>query len=186
MIRINLLPYRRARKKENIRKQISVYFLSIILIMLILFVFDFSVKSKIDNLNTKIKSAQSELARYQKQAKEVDALKSELSKLDSKIKVIDSLKDGRNFGINILKELTILTVAERMWLTSANIKRDSVNFNGFALDDKTVADFMRNLEKSQYFFDIDLKNVTKADMKNTEVRKFIINSKVEAENISGE
>ncbi|HAR33905.1 MAG TPA: pilus assembly protein PilN, partial [Desulfobacter sp.] len=36
MIRINLLPFRLARKKENIRRQVSVFFLSLIFIFLAL------------------------------------------------------------------------------------------------------------------------------------------------------
>lgn len=37
MIRINLLPYRAAQKKENIRRQISIFLLLLILMTLALF-----------------------------------------------------------------------------------------------------------------------------------------------------
>ena len=33
MIRINLLPFRAARKKENIKRQISIYVLTVILLL---------------------------------------------------------------------------------------------------------------------------------------------------------
>jgi len=40
MIRINLLPFRAARKKENIRRQISVFVLSVVCLALLMgFVF---------------------------------------------------------------------------------------------------------------------------------------------------
>ena len=40
MIRINLLPFRAARKKENIRRQISVFALSVVCLALLMgFVF---------------------------------------------------------------------------------------------------------------------------------------------------
>ena len=35
MIRINLLPFRAARKKENVRRQVSVFLLSLVLVVII-------------------------------------------------------------------------------------------------------------------------------------------------------
>ncbi|MGE4519432.1 MAG: PilN domain-containing protein [Desulfobacteraceae bacterium] len=182
MIRINLLPYRKARRKENIRRQISIYFLSLILLLLVLFVIDYSKKAQIKDLNLKIKASETELASLNKKAKEVDILKKELDALNSKMGIIDSLKKGRSFGINILKELTEVVVAERMWLNSSNIERNSIYFDGYALDDKTVADFMRNLDSSVYFFDVELRSLTGSSIKNVELRKFIINAKIRDNN----
>jgi len=180
MIRINLLPYRKAKRKENIRRQISIYFLSIILTLLIAFVVDYTKKSQIKALNSQIKASEAELASLNKKAKEVDVLKKELDALNSKLKIIDSLKEGRNFGINIIRELTEVVIAERMWLNSSDIQRNSIYFDGYALDDKTVADFMRNLDASVYFSNVELKSISKASIKNVELRKFIINSKIES------
>ncbi|MDY0131973.1 MAG: PilN domain-containing protein [Desulforegulaceae bacterium] len=182
MIRINLLPYRKARRKENIRRQISVYFLSLILLLLVLFVIDHSKKTQINDLNSKIKASEAELASLKKKAKEVDILKKELDALNSKIEIIDSLKQGRNFGINILKELTKVVVAERMWFNSSNIERNSIHLDGYALDDKTVADFMRNLDSSLYFFNVELKSLVSSSIKNVELRKFIINAQIKENN----
>jgi type IV pilus assembly protein PilN len=182
MIRINLLPYRKARRKENIRRQISIYFLSLVLLALALFAVDYFKRQKIDDLNSKIKNLQSELDTLNKKAKEVDVLKKELDALNSKMKIIDTLKEGRSFGINILKELTEVVVAERMWLNSSDIQRSSIYFEGYALDDKTVADFMRNLDSSVYFSDVELRTLTSASIKNIELRKFIINAKINDNN----
>ena len=66
MIRINLLPYRAARKKENIRKQISIFFFSFLLIVVILLFYNMSFQKRIDNLNTKIKNNKIMLAKFEK------------------------------------------------------------------------------------------------------------------------
>jgi type IV pilus assembly protein PilN len=39
MIRINLLPFRAARKKENIRRQLSIYVLSVVCLLLLMGLF---------------------------------------------------------------------------------------------------------------------------------------------------
>ena len=40
MIRINLLPFRAARKKENVRRQVSVFLLSFVLIIIGVFYYN--------------------------------------------------------------------------------------------------------------------------------------------------
>lgn len=185
MIRINLLPYRSARRKESIRKQLSIFVLSIILICSALFAVSYFQNRKIDTLNANIKKSQQELTRFNAQVKEVDLIKKKLKDLNSKLAIIDSLEKGRNFSIDILKELTIVIVNERMWLTSADISPSKIHFNGYALDDRAIADFMRNLERSSFFTNIDLKGVTMAKMKDIEVRQFVIDADIEKGNPSG-
>lgn len=179
MIKINLLPYRAARKKENIRKQVSIYFLSIILLILILFVIDFNAKREISELNAKVTASQTELKGLRKKAKEVDKIKKELDSLNSKLEIIDSLKKGRKSAITVLKEITEVIVGERMWVTTFNFEQDSFYFEGMALDDRTVADFMRNLERSKVFKNIELKSITSTMIRDVELRKFIIRTGVE-------
>ena len=71
MIRINLLPFRAARKKENIRRQVSIFLLSLVFLLIILFYYNSSLNSQIDGLNTKIKDAKAELKKYNKINKEL-------------------------------------------------------------------------------------------------------------------
>ena len=56
MIRINLLPYRAAQKKENIRRQISIFVLAVIMVVGILVYYNISLNNDIDALNTQIKN----------------------------------------------------------------------------------------------------------------------------------
>lgn len=52
MIRINLLPYRAAQKKENVRRQISIFVLAVIMVAGILLYYNISLNNDIDALNT--------------------------------------------------------------------------------------------------------------------------------------
>ena len=52
MIRINLLPFRAARKKENIRRQVSIFLLSLVFLLIILFYYNSSLSSQIDGLKS--------------------------------------------------------------------------------------------------------------------------------------
>jgi len=80
MIKINLLPYRAARKKENIRKQISIFFFSFVLVVVILLFYNLSLQKRIDVLNTTITNHKTMLAKFETQAKEVDKIKNAFNK----------------------------------------------------------------------------------------------------------
>ncbi|MCK7509694.1 MAG: hypothetical protein MZV70_40390 [Desulfobacterales bacterium] len=86
MIRINLLPFRSARKKENIRRQLSIFLLSLVL--------DRGqpssgsiccLSSQVDDLNSRIASTQAELEKYDKINREIEEIKKKLDNLNKKM-----------------------------------------------------------------------------------------------------
>lgn len=92
MIRINLLPFRLARKKENIRRQVSVFFLSLIFVFL-------AFGWVISTLNNKISLTQNETAQvraeslmYKKKADKVTQIKKNLAILEEKLAIVENLK----------------------------------------------------------------------------------------------
>jgi len=66
MIRINLLQFRSARTKENIRRQLSISVLVVIMTLVSLFGIYLLLNSQIDDLNSRIKITTAELEKYDK------------------------------------------------------------------------------------------------------------------------
>ena len=148
MIRINLLPYRAARKKENVRHQVIVVIFIIAIVLAGMFGVNWVLSGKIKDLNTKIAHTKQEVAKVEKIAKRVDQLQKEINTLKKKIAVIKRLKKNRKEPVMFMDAMTKLVIAKRMWLTNMQVKAKSVIFNGIALDNKTVADFMIQLENA--------------------------------------
>jgi type IV pilus assembly protein PilN len=92
MIRINLLPFRAARQKENIRRQVSIFVLSLACLLIILFYYNWSLGHKIDAVDARIKQTQSDLNKYDKINKEIAAIKKKLSNLKKKTAVMATLQ----------------------------------------------------------------------------------------------
>lgn len=157
MIRINLLPFRVARKKENIRRQISVFLLSFLLVTLIMIYYNIRLNSKIQDLNTRINKNTKELAQYNKINNEIKSIKEKLELLTKKTEVIKNLELSREDAVRLLDAMTAITVEKRMWLNMLETKEKTVNIKGIALDNKTVADFMTRLEDSKLFNKVELK-----------------------------
>jgi type IV pilus assembly protein PilN len=181
MIRINLLPYRAARKKENIRIQVNIFIGSIIILALLVWVFNAFLSGRIDRINNEIASARSQVVKYKKITDEIDEIKKKLSVLERKIKVIESLEADRKLPVENLDSLYNLLVEKRMWYTSLQEKNKTFKVTGIALDNYTVADFMTRLEKSDRFGSVTLKSVQQHALKekNLKLKQFEVDFKNE-------
>ena len=169
MIRINLLPFRAARKKENVRRQVSIFLLSLILVGAAVIYYNVYLSGKIKDLNASIKETKVQLAKYNKINAEIKEIKKNLELLNKKIQVIETLETNRREPVNLLASLTDLIMAERMWFTRLSSKGTKVNIEGIALDNQTVSDFMTRLEKSAKYADVNLGTVKQKELKTMEL-----------------
>ena len=177
MIRINLLPYRAARKKENIRIQVNVFFGSVLIVCLLVFLYYSHLNSRIKRLTEDIKQTKIQVAKYQKINKEIAEIKKKLELLDRKIQVIESLDRDRKAPVQTLDSLYKLLVEKRMWYTQLEEKGNNIKISGIALDNQTVADYMTRLEKSKEFQNIRLAAIKHYQMKEKSIslKQFDVN-----------
>lgn len=172
MIRINLLPFRAARKKENIRRQVSVFLLSLMLVFLVMGVVVYRMDVQIQEQRDTLAKKQKEAADLKKKASQVAVIRKELEVLEKKLNVLESLEKGRRLPVEIFEALTEDVIPQRMWLLSYKGDVNKVNMSGLALDDKTVADFMTNLEKNGYFSSVSLESVRQQIQGKVALRAF--------------
>ncbi len=157
MIRINLLPFRVARKKENIRRQISIFLLSIVLTLVALYGYTQMVNKKIETVKDQIKQVDQQIAKYKEKATRVKKIKKDLVLLEEKLEIVGSLQKQRDKQLVLFDTMTGLIIPGRMWLQSFKTSDKSVVIKGIAFDNPTIADFMEKLENSPLFDKVDLK-----------------------------
>lgn len=157
MIRINLLPFRLARKKENIRRQISVFFLSLILLVVVLFGITRYIDDKINTVREQTRQVNVQITKYKEKAIRVTKIQKDLKILKEKLSVVASLEKQRDKQLVLFDSMTQLIVPSRMWLLSLNTNQNNVTVKGIAFDNHTIADFMKKLEASPLFDKVDLK-----------------------------
>ena len=174
MIRINLLPFRAARKKENIRRQISVFFLSFFLMLAVLIYYNIHLGGQIKDLKTDVDVTKNEVAKFQKITKQIDEIKKKLAILEKKTEVIRKLETNRFEPVEMLDNMSGKTIANRMWFTSFDDRPQNVRIDGIALDNKTVADFMTRLEGTGLFGSVRLQSIQKHVVKGSGLKKFSI------------
>lgn len=186
MIRINLLPFRAARKRENVRQQVVVFLLAVLIAGGVLAYVTYYFNDKISTLQKEIEYTQKQVAHYNAIAKEAEKLKKELDILRRKLDVIKNLNQSRSASFRIFNVLTDMVIEKRMWLTEIESKDKElpkpppsapakpgaataapelpasapieivIKIQGIALDNKTVADFMTRMEGQGMFSEVRL------------------------------
>lgn len=174
MIRINLLPFRAARRKENIRRQISIFLLSFIFTFIALFYYQMQLNLQLGELKTEAEDVKNRLKVFRKKSREVDNIKQALDTLHKKINVIKALELNRREPVRLMDAMTGMVIPKRMWFTDFAVNNDAVVIKGNALDNKTVADFMTRLEKSGFFSTVNLTTLKQVTIQKVNVKGFEI------------
>ncbi|MBW2353950.1 MAG: PilN domain-containing protein [Deltaproteobacteria bacterium] len=157
MIRINLLPFRAARKQENIRRQVSIYFLSVLCLITLMTYFYLSLSGELADLEGEQRQLKSELDSYAKITREIARIRKRTREIQEKFNVIRELEKQRSGPVRLLEEIATSVPVDRLWLSALTEKDGILTIEGNAMDNDTVALFMTNLEKKKQIKSVDLK-----------------------------
>ncbi len=174
MIKINLLPVRLARKKENIRKQLSVYLLSLLFTILIMTYWCISSSYQIRSLTGEVKEVQGEINKYNKMVQEIEKQRKQKDLIQKKLLVLDQLQRSKTGPVHILDEISINLPEKKVWLKSVKQDGKGLMLEGIALDNETIAIYMKGLAASPYFTSVDLVNSAQETVKGIKLMQFTI------------
>jgi type IV pilus assembly protein PilN len=178
MIRINLLPFRAARKKENIRRQVSIFLLSLVFVVIVAAWFNYLLSGKIESLNQQVAETKAQVEKYNKINQEITEIKKKLAILNQKIEVIKSLDLTRKAPVELLADMSKLVIEKRMWLTGLEEKSGNVKVVGIALDNPTIAEYMTRIETSLKYVDVKLLSINQdTSVKGLKLKNFEIKFK---------
>ncbi len=162
MIRINLLPLKEAQRAIGRRQQLSVALLGVALAVLVMVIPYMLQGHTMTRLDREIGQLRAEVAKFDAQTREVRDLERKRKELQAKLKVIEDLNQKRVGPVRILEDLSAAS-PEKLWLVDFSDVNGQATISGLALDNQTIAVFMRQLQASKYFFDVDLVETSQSD-----------------------
>lgn len=176
MIRINLLPVKAAQKKEKLRGQLYVVVLALVVTLALCGSVYMYFLNQVQDLQTEIDRQRFEISKLMKTIGEVNQFKKRQQELQAKLDIMDKLEAGRSGPVHLLDEL-YLAMPEKLWLTSFSESGGLAKIEGIGNNEETVALFMRNLEASDYYSNIDLKVTQLVLQDGNKFQKFSLESK---------
>jgi type IV pilus assembly protein PilN len=159
--RLNLLPWRELRRREQDRQLLTIAIGAWVLMVVIVFYAHIHVTGLIDAQNRRNDFLKQEIAKVEKQIKEVAELKKRRQDLIARMNVIQQLQADRTRVVRVFDEL-VRRVPEGVQLTTLTQSGGSnMALNGVAQSNARVSALMRNLSASNWFDDpkLDVINV---------------------------
>ncbi len=163
MVEINLLPHREAKRAADIRETIALLVLGLVVLGGGSFFMGSSARSDLQMAKTSIAQLNADIERYKPQQALIAKFKTRKQHLQDKLDVIDSLERARNGPVRVLDEISS-RVPDRLWLTAISTKGTEIRLEGKSLDTGVVADFLRSLNGSEYFKNVDLEKTEGGEM----------------------
>jgi type IV pilus assembly protein PilN len=155
MIEINLLPVREARRRADLRELLMQLMLVLLMACGVIALVHSRLGDDLDLAAARVRQMEHDIEQFKPQLAQVAAFRKQKAKLEKKIDVIDGLDRARSGPVRILAELAT-RAPERLWLTSLETRGNAVTMRGESIDNEIVALFLRALDESAYFTDVDL------------------------------
>ncbi|HZS36229.1 MAG TPA: PilN domain-containing protein [Polyangia bacterium] len=183
MIRINLLPVKAAKRREQGQRQLLVGAAAITLAVVGIIVFHTAQASQINELRTKNQETSTAIAKLKAEIGDYEVVKAQREDLIRQRDAIKRLQSNRSGPVWLMRELSdILTKGKgptfnkeqyeeqlrrdpnagvnpnwepvRLWLINYEEKAHAVKIHGGAKSDEDVAEFLKRLKLSAFFSNV--------------------------------
>jgi type IV pilus assembly protein PilN len=174
VIRINLLPWREARRKAA-RQHLGVLGgMVAVLGLLIVGAVHLTIAGYIAVQSDRNEFLKRENVRLDKEIEEIKKLKTEIAALLARKQIIERLQADRAQAVYLLQEL-VQQVPDGVYLKTIRQTGLKINMVGYAQSNARVSTLMRNFAASPYLENPDLVEIKAVNVSNKRVSEFNMN-----------
>jgi type IV pilus assembly protein PilN len=175
MIRINLLADRHAKDRLLIQQQIVMGALILVATFVLFGAWWSALSGDIADARAEIRSAEDELKKQEVIRDEVRAMEERKKRLENINNAITDLQAVKAGPTLYLDHINVLLPKE-MWLTTLTDTAGSLTISGFSFSNTAVAQFMKNLEESDQFVNVSLREITQQEVEKESLQQFTVNA----------
>jgi type IV pilus assembly protein PilN len=177
MIRVNLLPVKQIRAEVSRRRELAIGGLVLGLTAAGILGAHLYQSYRMSKLESEIGDVRAQIKALDARVKEFGELQKKIKEFESKHKIIGDLNGRKNGPVRVMESLSVATPAT-LWLTEFKEIGGKMVVTGMALDNQTVADFLKSLATFYYFKDVELVETTEAGAQSGSLKKFTVKSLV--------
>jgi type IV pilus assembly protein PilN len=176
MIRINLIPVEEKKRVKGLGEFIIGVFI-LLAVLLLLVSANLIQNKRIADVHHKITGVKKQIAKLEDVKKKVEDFKTKNKELEERIKAIAILEENRTGPLFIMDSLAA-AMPDRAWIDKFSEKANIAQMDGMAWDEITVADFMKKLQSSPYFQNVELKVIKTKEIQKLPLKNFVVESKL--------
>ena len=177
MIRINLLPVKALQAEVTRRREIVIGAVVLGAVLALLIGTHIYQTLELSGLQSELASLRADLQALNVKIKEVGDLQNKIKDLRSKNKIIENLNKKKSGPVLVMENLSSAT-PNSLWLTDLRESGGNVTMNGLAVDNQTIADFMKAITLSKHFNNVELVETTQGAGPTAALKKFSIKTGV--------
>jgi type IV pilus assembly protein PilN len=177
MIRINLLPAREARRRIELRHQLQIAIVAV-LVVVGGSVWAYTIQnSELTARRQELARVEEEIKRLEEIIKEVQKFETKKTQMEKKVGAIEDLKYTQNRPARLLEEISH-SLPDQMWLSSIKDTGGALQISGKSFDNVGIAAFMENLERSPSFETVELVESKSELMQGRQVVAFTVVARI--------
>jgi type IV pilus assembly protein PilN len=174
MMRVNLLPHRETRRKQQQQQFLLALGLVAIIGAVIAYGVYFFLDRDYENQVSANKFLTEEIAKVDKDIAEINRLKEQTAALLARKQVVETLQSNRSETVHLLDQL-VRQLPDGMFLRSVKQQGPKVVINGVTQSQARVSTLMRNLESSQKLGNPALVEIKALQQGATRANEFTMN-----------
>jgi type IV pilus assembly protein PilN len=185
--RINLLPWREMRRREQDRQILSIGVGAWILMGLVIFYAYLHVSGLNENQQKRNEYLEKEIKKVEDELKEIRELQAARAALLARMRVIQQLQLDRTQVVHLFDDM-VRKVPEGVYLLSLKQAGPALTITGNAQSNARVSAFMRNLDASDWFATPELDVINVETKGGERVSKFTlrVNQKIKVDKVEKE
>ncbi|MEI6208313.1 MAG: PilN domain-containing protein [Desulfuromonadales bacterium] len=179
MIRINLLPVRAAKKKETAVQQVVFFCAVIVVIAVVVMALYFMRQAQVASTQKEISAANAKINELKAKIGKLEELKALKEQVKRKLDVLAQLRKNKTGPAQRLATLSDIT-PDQLWLTGYSETGGDVRISGVAYSEELIAQYMRALEASADFMNVELIVSEQTEAAGTKLKRFDVSMKLKA------
>ena len=177
MIRVNLLPIKALQAEVTRRREIIIGSSVLGSLAALLIGAHIYQAHQLSQLQNELSALRTALQALTLKVKEVGDLQNKIKDFRSKNKIIEDLNRKKTGPVLVMESLSSAVPAS-LWLTEFKETGGSLTMNGLAVDNQTIAEFMKAIAESKYFKDVELVETTQGAGPSAALKKFALKTTI--------
>ena len=166
------------KQKTRALRQLALSGAVIIATLAILLLGTGFLSAKVSGLGKSIDDLTARKKELQKTLDLIVKLEKQKQLVEQQIGIVNELEKKSQLTVRILDEIARITPHERMWVTTLAQNGSSLQLSGMALDNRTIADYLKELKTSDYLTDVTLKKSALSKYGERNLMKFSLSCSV--------